>query len=59
MISFTGMGRFASIAVIAGSLALGAVSAKAQDVPAEHMQEKIDLGRSRFRNFQRRVSAAG
>jgi hypothetical protein len=23
------------------------------------MQEKIDLGRSRFRNFQRRVSAAG
>jgi uncharacterized protein len=38
MISFTGMGRFASIAVIAGSVMLGTVSAKAQDVPAEHMQ---------------------
>lgn len=38
MISFTGMGRFASIAVIAGSVMLGAVSAKAQDVPAEHLQ---------------------
>lgn len=38
MISFTGMGRFASIAVIAGSVMLGAVSARAQDVPAEHLQ---------------------
>ncbi|SIQ96811.1 hypothetical protein SAMN05880561_106222 [Rhizobium sp. RU33A] len=38
MISFTRMGRFASIAVIAGSVMLGAVSAKAQDVPAEHLQ---------------------
>lgn len=38
MISFTRMGRFASIAVIASSVMLGAVSAKAQDVPAEHLQ---------------------
>ncbi|MBU0736662.1 MAG: DUF2059 domain-containing protein [Alphaproteobacteria bacterium] len=38
MISFTRMGRFASIAVIAGSVMLGAVSAKAQDVPVEHLQ---------------------
>jgi uncharacterized protein len=42
MISITGMGRFASIAVIAGSLMLGAVSAKAQDVPAEHMDAARD-----------------
>ncbi len=38
MISFTGMGRLASVALIAGSVMLGAVSAKAQDVPPEHMQ---------------------
>jgi hypothetical protein len=42
MISFTGMSRFASIAVIAGSVMLGAVSAKAQDVPAEHLQAARD-----------------
>ncbi|QEE44126.1 DUF2059 domain-containing protein [Rhizobium sp. WL3] len=42
MISFTGMGRLASIAVIAGSVMLGAVSAKAQDVPAEHLQAARD-----------------
>ena len=42
MISISGMGRFASIAVIAGSLALGAVSAKAQDVPAEHRRARRD-----------------
>lgn len=38
MISISGMGRFASIAVIAGSVMLGALSAKAQDVPPEHLQ---------------------
>jgi hypothetical protein len=42
MISFTGMGRLASIAVIAGSVMLGTVSARAQEVPAEHMQAARD-----------------
>ncbi|CAH0341160.1 DUF2059 domain-containing protein [Rhizobium sp. CECT 9324] len=38
MISFSDMSRFASVAVIAGGVMLGAISAKAQDVAPEHIQ---------------------
>ncbi|KPF43859.1 DUF2059 domain-containing protein [Rhizobium sp. G187] len=38
MISISRFGRFASIAVVAGSVMLGGVSAQAQDVAPEHLQ---------------------